>query len=134
MMSPLAGLSKNSISSFALLPRISSKPPVPPVPWHWKQFDASSRPSVLDGCAIVVAVVEVPRRTEVICAVPVAAAAVDAPSATVSPPPPGPRSAPGPARPGRGRAVVSLLVGSRTLPLDRLHADCVPGRVWIRAD
>jgi hypothetical protein len=32
-----------------------SKPPVPSVPWHWKQLDASRRPSVLAGWAIAAA-------------------------------------------------------------------------------
>ena len=29
-----------------------SKPPTPPVPWHWKQLEASSRPAVLGACFV----------------------------------------------------------------------------------
>jgi hypothetical protein len=64
------------------------------VPWHWKQFDASSRPSVFDGCAtsvavaveaVVVEVVLVDLRADAIWALPSAPSAL---AALVSDPPP----------------------------------------------
>ena len=33
-----------------------SKPPTPPVPWHWKQLDARRRPLVLAGWVIALVV------------------------------------------------------------------------------
>ncbi len=47
-------------------PRISPKPLVPSVPWHWEQFEASRRPSVLGTVTAAVAAPLLALRAEAI--------------------------------------------------------------------
>jgi hypothetical protein len=85
MMSLPAGMVRYFLTSEALLPRILSKPPVPSVPWHWKQLDANRRPLAL---AALTGRVELPGVDGVLGVLPGLDVSVEVSLLELLPPPP----------------------------------------------